>query len=67
MAGLVPAIHAGTRIVSSSLWRRGRRETRWSSETAAVRHGVDARGKAGHDADGAGQTPSLSARALSRG
>jgi len=67
MAGLVPAIHVGTCIEGSSLLRRGRRETRRSLETAAIGHGVDARDKPGHDADGVGQTPSLSAYALSRG
>jgi hypothetical protein len=59
MAGLVPAIHVGTRIEGSSLSRRGRRETCWSSETAAPCHDVDARHKAGHDADNDDQTPDL--------
>jgi len=51
MAGLVPAIHAAVRITDSSYSAAGRRETRWSFETAVALHGVDARNKSGHDAE----------------
>ena len=68
MAGLVPAIHAGTCIGwFESMAPSGAEKTRWRSESAVSRHDVDTRHKAGHDADGDGQAPYLSADALSRG
>jgi hypothetical protein len=65
MAGLVPAIHAAVRIPGSSYSAARRRETRWSFETVVALHGVDARNKSGHDAEGVDQTPRFSALALS--
>jgi hypothetical protein len=46
MAGLVPAIHAGTFNASARLRRMASNE-RWHCETDAHRHGVDARDKPG--------------------
>jgi hypothetical protein len=66
MAGLVPAIHAAVRITSSSYSAARRQETRWSFAMAVAPNGVDARNKSGHDAEGADQTPHLSAFVLSR-
>src|ERR1700722_16995778 len=66
MAGLVvPAIHVDTCIARPSLWRLGRREPRRSSAIDAPPHGVDARHKAGHDAESVTRTRYLNAHGTS--